>query len=231
MVIGAILAGGVGQRMGSTMPKQFLPLGDEPILVKTLKVFLACDKLDVILLAVNGDWLDYTVDLLEERDLLNRVRLVEGGSTRTETLCRIMDEAAAIDPDAVLVTHDAVRPFIDVPLIEENIAVAERDGCCGTAMPMVDSVIFSEDGQSISAMPDRSRYFRMQTPQSFRLPLLKAAFRSLTDDQKASLTDGCNICVLAGHPVSIVTGREHNLKITTSNDYRIAQMLEEELTR
>ena len=231
MVIGAVLAGGVGQRMGAALPKQFLPLGDQPILVQTLRVFLACPRMDAVLVAVPAAWLDYTADILRERSMRERVTLIEGGETRTETLCRVMDAAAALDPDAILVTHDAVRPFIDGQLLEDNIDAAVRDGACGTAIPLVDSLIRSAGGKRIDEMPDRGQYFRMQTPQSFRLPILRRAFAALTATQKEALTDGCNICVLAGVPVTMVPGREQNIKITTAADYRLALRIEEDFDR
>ena len=224
MIIGAILAGGTGSRLGGDVPKQFLDLGGKPVIAHALEQMVACNRIDAILVAVAADRVAYTETLLADYP----VTVIEGGRDRTETLTHILDAIDArfgTDERHILVSHDAARPFIDQRILNENIDAALAVGACGTAMPSVDSVIESDDGAVIDRMPDRTRFWRMQTPQSFDVQTLKAAFAELTSEQRAALTDGCNVCVLTGRPCAIVKGSDYNLKITTPADLKLAQMI------
>ncbi len=228
MIIGAILAGGQGTRLGGELPKQFLPLGDKPVLCHALGHFLACDEIDMVFVVVPHDRIDYTEQLLCPYSGKADVKVIAGGADRTGSLLHVLraiDERYGNSDEHIVITHDAARPFINARILRDNIEAVQRTGACGTAMPMIDSVIESADGVTIDQMPDRARFYKMQTPQSFRVNLLKMCFSKLTDDQKAALTDGCNVCRLAGEPVEIVRGSAYNLKITTAADLKMAQMI------
>ena len=224
MIIGAILAGGTGSRLGSELPKQFLDLAGKPVMVHAIEQMVVCDRIDAILVAVAQDRIDYTKALLAEYP----VTVIAGGRDRTETLTNILTEIDArfgTNERHILVSHDAARPFINGRILNENIDAALRYGACGTAIAAIDSVIESEGGEVIDRMPDRSRFWRMQTPQSFDVQTLKEAFAELTDEQRATLTDGCNVCVLTGRPCAIVKGSAYNLKITTPEDLKLARLI------
>lgn len=228
MIIGAILAGGQGTRLGGELPKQFLPLGDKPVLCHALGHFLACSEMDEVLVVVPQDRIAYTEELLRPYDGQTPIRVIVGGADRTGSLqnvLRAIDEQYGESDEHIVITHDAARPFINTRILRDNIAAVRAHGACGTAMPMIDSVIESADGITIDRMPDRARFYKMQTPQSFRVNLLKACFDKLTESQKAALTDGCNVCRLAGEPVAIVRGSDYNLKITTAADLKMAQLV------
>ena len=224
MIIGAILAGGSGSRLGSELPKQFLMLGKKPIIAYAVEHMAACKRIDAILVAVAPDRIEYTEKLLQNYP----VTVIAGGCDRTETLTNILDEIDArfgTEDSHLLVSHDAARPFINERILNDNIDAAQRYGACGTATPSIDSVIESEGGVLIDRMPDRARFWKMQTPQTFDVATLKAAFAELNDEQRAMLTDGCNVCVLTGRPCAIVNGSEYNLKITTPEDLKLAQLM------
>ena len=228
MIIGAILAGGQGTRFGGDLPKQFLPLGDKPVLCHSLVQFAACESIDHIFVVVPQDRIAFTEALIAPHVGAAAVTVIAGGTDRTGSLLCVLqavDERFGAADDHVVITHDAARPFISQRMLADNIEAAARMGACGTAMPMVDSIIRSADGTTIGEMPDRTQFFKMQTPQTFRMGLLKACFAKLTDAQKAALTDGCNVCRLAGEPVEMVRGSDYNLKITTAADWRLAQMI------
>lgn len=232
MVFGVVMAGGVGSRMqNADIPKQFLPLGDKPIVMHTVEKFLACAKLDEIFIGVHADWLGYTDTLLDEflsKSQRQRVHTVAGGLDRNETLLKAIQAIENLhgESDAhIIVTHDAVRPFVTVQMMEENIACAEKYGAVNTVVAAVDTIIISEDGEVIRAVPNRSHMYQVQTPQTFRMSLLKTLYNSLNDDEKAALTDACSICVMRDYPVHLVKGAYFNLKITTKDDYKIAQAM------
>lgn len=231
MIFGAILAGGTGSRMHRTdMPKQFLPLGDKPIVLHTLEKFLTCTRLDMIYVGVHPNWVLHMQDLVDKylSAQAARIRLVAGGGDRNATIFQIVDAIEhdfGADEGHIIVTHDAVRPFVTLRILEDNIDAALQHGACDTVVPATDTIVVSENGTVIADIPQRSRMYQGQTPQSFNIALLKKLYASLTSEEKEQLTDACKICVSRGVPVSLVRGEVSNLKITTVPDYKIAQAM------
>ncbi len=229
MIFGIILAGGVGSRMSqATMPKQFLPLGDKPILMHTVARFLACEQLDKVYIGVHKDWVDHTRELLDTHFPDADVQVVCGGGDRNDTLFAVIDEIETqhgADEEHLVVTHDAVRPFVTARILEDNVAAAKAYGAVNTVIPAVDTIVVSCDGNVIDGVPPRHTMYQVQTPQSFRMTLLTSLYRSLSDEQKATLTDTASVCVMCSYPVHLVKGEQTNLKITTPEDYRIAQAM------
>ena len=225
MIFGAILAGGSGTRMQSVLPKQFLTIGDAPVLIHTVRAFLACEEIDHVLVGIPPVWMDYTRDLIVRYCPGAEVTLFPGGATRTDTLFAAADAAqrtfGASDSD-LLITHDAVRPFVTRQMLLDNITAASEDGVCGTAIPAIDTILESDDGTYIAAIPPRARMYQMQTPQTFNITALRNAFASLTPAQQAILTDGCGIFTACGKKVRIVMGSTKNIKITTPPDLATA---------
>lgn len=230
MVFGAILAGGVGSRMNiSDMPKQFLNLGDKPIIVHTLEKFRLCTRFDHIYIGVHPDWLTHMNDLIKKYiGECDDVHVVAGGSDRNSTIFNIIDDIEknfGENDDNIIVTHDSVRPFVTQRMIIENIDAAEKYGAVDTATSAIDTIVESEDGEFIKAIPPRDKMYQGQTPQSFKISLLKKLYGELTKEEKATLTDACKICIVKNQPVYIVEGEISNIKITTVSDYKIAQAM------
>lgn len=232
MIFGAILAGGTGTRMQSApLPKQFLPLGDKPILCHSLDTFLACDELDAVYIGVHPDWEAYLRELIDARyagKMHQRIRIAAGGADRHRSLLNVVaaiEDAYGESDEHIVVTHDAVRPFVTVQMIEENIAAAREYGAVNTVIPAIDTMLYSENGEVIDRVADRSRLYHAQTPQSFQLSLLKSLYLSLDGEQVARLTDACSVFTAHGKTVRLVRGDPQNLKITTPADYAIAQAL------
>ena len=231
MIYGAILAGGSGTRMHiSSLPKQFLPLDKKPIIIHTLEKMLTCSRFDAIYLGIHQSWMSHMTDLLEKYGLDNeKVRLAPGGESRNDTIFNIIDEIikdyGEIQDDDIIVTHDAVRPFVTLRILEDNIEAAIKFGACDTVVAATDTIVKSHDGVDISEIPDRKIMYQGQTPQSFNIKLLKELYSKLKVNEKAILTDACKICVMKGTPVKLVQGEISNMKITTVTDYKIAQVL------
>ncbi len=231
MVFGAILAGGTGSRMRIVdMPKQFLPLGDKPIIVHTLEKFLTCNELDATFVGVHPDWVGYMNDLVAKHlpHAKESIFVVAGGSDRNGTIMNIIaaiEEKYGESDEHIIVTHDSVRPFVSLRMIEENIAAAKEHGAVDTVSPAIDTIVVSEDGKFITDIPERNKMYQGQTPQSFKISLLKELYASLSEEEKNILTDACKICVVRNHPVYLVNGSVTNMKITTPGDYKIAEAL------
>lgn len=229
MIFGAILAGGTGTRMGIDKPKQFLMLGEKPIIIHTIEKFLLCERVDEVYVGIHPDWVDYTNDLLNKYSVQNeRINLVPGGTDRNGTIFKIVDaieEKYGENEDSIIITHDSVRPFVTNRIINDNIDAALEFGACDTVVGAVDTIVVSEDGKQISEIPNRAKMFQGQTPQSFNMSMLKRLYKELTDAEKSILTDACKICVVRDTPVKLVRGEVSNIKITTVDDMKIAKAM------
>lgn len=232
MIFAAILAGGIGSRMGiESMPKQFLPLGTKPVFLHTLEKFMLCDEFDAIFIGVHRDWVDFVQNkVLEEYSVgeAGHIRVIAGGSDRNGTIMNIVDgieDEFGPSDGHVIVTHDSVRPFVKMSTIKANIEAMATYDACDTVIPATDTIVKSIDGTTISAIPVRSEVYQGQTPQTFRVNALKEIYRQLDEGKRALLTDACKIFVLNGRPVGLVEGDVTNIKLTTVMDYKVAQAM------
>ena len=230
MVIAAIFAGGSGSRMGcAETPKQYLTLGEKSVILLTIEKFYANSAVDKILVLCPDLWLELTRALLEESfGQTDRLAVTTGGVDRMDTLDRALcyvQEHFALDDDTVIVTHDAVRPFVTQRIINENIETAKRVGACGTYIPACDTIAESDDGERVDFVPERGRMWQTQTPQSFNVKKLKTILAQLTPAQRTNLTDVCAAFTLKGQPVHIIHGEVFNLKITYPYDLTVANAL------
>lgn len=230
MIFGSIVAGGIGSRMNiGGVPKQFMLLGDKPIIIHTIEKFILCDRIDYICLGIHSDWTVYTDDLLSKYGInTEKIFITEGGKTRNDTIMNTIDyieKRFGKDDSHIIVTHDAVRPFVTARMIEENINAAINYGACDTVISAIDTIVESENGEIISSIPNRGVLYQGQTPQSFNMSCLKEIYSKLSEKDKLNLTDACKICLLANKPVHLVKGESSNIKITTTEDYKIARSM------
>ena len=223
MVYAAILAGGSGMRMGGSLPKQFLSVGDIPIIIRSIQAFIDSGSVDRIFVAVSEDYYDYTSELIGKYIGKKNITVVVGGKNRNGTLLNVLREIGNISGDDVILTHDAVRPFIDKRIIDENINAAIEYGACNTVVPAVDTILRSSDGKFIESVPVRSEIFHAQTPQSFNALKLLELYEKLNDDEMEKFTDSCSVFLAAGERVFLVTGDRNNIKLTYPEDMERAE--------
>ena len=233
MIFAAILAGGIGSRMGGTdTPKQFLPLGDRPVIIHTIEKFIINKSVDRIIVLTPQNFINHTVHLIEEYiDDNSRIVVIEGGKTRNDTLINsigYIDENFGMDDESIIITHDSVRPFVTHRIIEDNIDAAKKYGSCDTVVPATDTIVESVNGEKISNIPVRSNYYQGQTPQSFNINKLSSLINSLTEDETNILTDACKIFTLKGEDVYLVEGEVTNIKITYPYDLKLANTILED---
>ncbi len=229
-VYGAVLAGGIGSRMGNAeKPKQFMELAGKPILVHTVEKFAANPSFARVIVLSPRPWVQYTQDVIARfLPHASHIDVVQGGETRNETVMNAIRHIEAhygLDDETIIVTHDSVRPFVTHRMLEENIRFAREAGACDTVIPATDTIVESKDGQCIDIIPDRKRMYQGQTPQSFRAKKLRDIYQALTEEEKNSLTDACKIFVLKGEAVHLVDGEFSNIKITYPHDLRVAEAL------
>ena len=230
MIFAAILAGGVGSRMGGTdTPKQFLTLGDKPVIIHTIEKFVINSKFDKILVLSPQNFINHTNNLINEYfGENNNIVVLEGGNTRNDTIINSIDyikENFDIDDDSIIVTHDSVRPFVTHRIIEDNINAAKEFGACDTVVPATDTIVESVDGEMIKDIPIRDNFYQGQTPQSFKINKLYELINDLSDKETNILTDACKIFVLKGEDVHLVDGEITNIKITYPYDLKLANTI------
>lgn len=230
MVYAGILAGGLGTRMKyEDMPKQFLDLGGRPILIHTVERFLLHPGIGEIVVALPRPWVSYSIDLVRRSfPGTDRLRLIPGGDSRNESLMAIVtdiEQRRGLQASDVIISHDAVRPFVSTRILQENMDAVRQYEAVDTVIPACDTIVASEDGDLISHIPPRSAMYQGQTPQSFQIQRLKELDAGLTQEERDSLTDAAGIFVLRGRPVHLVQGDPSNLKITTDYDLKVARSL------
>lgn len=230
LIYAGILAGGKGTRMGNVpMPKQFLLLNEKPIIVHTIEKFILNDNFKKIIIATPKEWLNYTVDILKKYKVnMPNVKVIEGGSDRNGTIMNIVDfiktEHDLGDGD-ILVTHDAVRPFLTHRIIQENIDEGIKYGAVDTVIEAVDTIVESQDHEFISEIPRREIMYQGQTPQTFNIKKLERLYHGLSNEEKDILTDACKIFSIKGEKVKMVQGEIFNIKITTPYDLNVANSI------
>ena len=225
-----ILAGGVGSRMKSPeLPKQFLKLDSEPIIIRTVKNFTDFGSFRAGVICCPVDWVEYTKALLlEYRISPETVFVVPGGKNRNSSVqngCRFLTEKFKVSGADIVLTHDAVRPFINSKIIKDNINATDEYGAANTVMPVYDSIIRAVSPDASFDSLTRSELYRVQTPQSFKLKELNSLINSLSDDELECYTDVASIFNDRGYRVKLVEGSDSNIKITTPFDMAVAEVI------
>jgi 2-C-methyl-D-erythritol 4-phosphate cytidylyltransferase len=225
MQVFAILpAAGLGTRMAGPQPKQFLILDGVPILIHSLRAFAAVERVTAIYVAVRKMEMERVQAQIAEYGFANRVRVVEGGDNRQESVSHALTALPA-QPDDVVLVHDAVRPLIDAATIERTIDAVLEYGAAIVGLPAVDTIKQVErtaHGALITSTIPREFIVLAQTPQGFRYGLLQSAFAEVMADGFVG-TDEASVVERAGHPVAVVHGSPVNLKITQPGDLELAE--------
>lgn len=221
MIFAGICAGGQGVRLnsetGSDIPKQFLDLGGRPMISYSVEAFLACKEIDRIFVAAAGEYTDYCKRLFPDP----RVKVIEGGATRADTVALLVKECGSFgenaSPEDILITHDAARPFVSTDIIRRSVEAAREYGASGVAVGAFDTVLQCRGG-FVCGAPPRSEMYLAQTPQCFKTGLFNKVWNGLTEREKAEATDVCGMFFRAGVNVKIVEGARECFKITVKED-------------
>ena len=228
MVYAVILAGGSGTRLGADKPKQFLEIGSRPVIIRSIDAFLSSGFVDSIIVSVPEIYTGYMRELNHKFYPDVEITVVSGGANRNSSLLNALEyikNNCNYDKKTVVLTHDAVRPFINSRIIADNIAAAREFGGCNTVVKCVDTVLVSEDGKFIHSVPDRRTLYNAQTPQSFLFERLYTVYSHLSDDEKENMTDACSVFIKYGRQVALVKGDEDNIKITYKGDLDRAETI------
>ena len=219
-VVAVVPAGGIGARMKSRRPKQYLSLAGEPLLVHTLRILVQTRGMEGVILVAPGDRIAATRRLVDRHRVRKVLDVVAGGAERQESVWRGLHAV----PSEVrwVVVHDAVRPFITPELVERVIAAGQRHGAATCGLEVRETVKRVR-GAMVDATLDREGLWLIQTPQAFRRDLLCEAHDKARRDGFVG-TDDAVLVERLGEPVAVVSGLARNLKITTPHDLRIARL-------
>ena len=217
-----IVAAGTASRMGG-IDKVMAPLDGEPMIVRTVRTFQACDAVKEIVIVTREDLITKITSLCGKFDKVQAV--VVGGKDRAESVksgLRMLSKAVKL-----VAVQDGARPLITEAVIDRTIRAAHTYGAAAPAVPIKDTIKVVAGG-IVSSTPDRNTLKAIQTPQVFDFDLLKGALKKAFEDG-AAITDDASAVELLGYKVKIVEGDEHNIKVTTPTDLRIAELLLEEM--
>jgi len=210
-----VLAGGKSSRMGPNIDKAFLNLESKPVLAHSLQVFQDCADIDGIVLVARKDRLDAARAMVQMFGI-SKVQTVVGGGAARQT--SVYNGLTALDSSATIVAvHDGARPYVTPELVSKTIRCAKRYGSGVAAAKVTDTIKEVERGHVIKRTVDRERLWAVQTPQTFKVSLLREAFARVRK-KGAKVTDEASAVELLGKDVHIVPSTWVNVKITTPDD-------------
>lgn len=220
-----IVAGGKGTRFGSVVPKQFLLLQNKPVLLHTLEAFYQYSDQIKVILVLPEDEVPQWYDIVKKFDYKRSLTVQHGGPTRFQSVRKGLD---LIQGDGLVAIHDGVRPLVTPDLIGASFRYAAQHHSAICSVPLKESLRIINPGASGkgwhegSKALDRSMYRLIQTPQTFKMSLLRKAYEVMED---STMTDDASVFERAGHPVFLFEGNYENIKITTPEDLRVAESL------
>ncbi len=226
MNFGVILAGGVGARMGGSLPKQFIEICKKPIIIYTIEKMLPV--FDRLYIGIHPDYRDYLLNIIQTFNIsTDKITIVNGGKERINSIENVVNaiwENRSEDEDVVVI-HDAVRPFVTEELLRNSILTAREYGACVATVPATDTMYVLDEHENIVGFPDRKTIFNGQAPDSFKLNIIKKALDTLTENERKTITGTVQICAAKGYKIKAIKGDYKNIKITTESDIAIAESI------
>ena len=224
--VAIIIAGGSGQRMGQEIPKQFLNVGEKPIIIYTLERFQKHPHIDGIIVVCIDGWHDMLKAYARQFGISKLVSVVSGGSCGQESIKKGLDEAKKIyDENDMVLIHDAIRPMVSEDVISDNIAICETLGNATVVAPVTTVVLSKTDETYSTEVVDRDSLLLTQTPQAF---ILKDILSAHEEAKKKGITNSVASCALyaeLGRKVYFSNGDETNIKLTRPGDIKIFKAL------
>lgn len=221
MNVSIIVAAGSGTRFGADRPKQFLEIGGKPLLIHTLEKFENCAAIDEIVLILSENEIDNFQKTLEKFQISKLTKIIAGGKTRAES---VRNGLNSLDKNTVgiVAVHDGARPLVSYDEISKTVETAQEIGAACLVAPVFDTIKQVSGGKIVGTI-DRNNLRRALTPQTFRFEILQTAFSDENFDVAA--TDECFLVEKAGFEIGFVDGSAKNIKITTREDFALAENL------
>lgn len=226
-VVAVILSGGVGSRFGKSYPKQFSKLAGKTIIEHTLSVFNSNKSIDEIVVVSKREFINKTLDLVNKNEFMKVAKVISGGKERADSTLAALNALSDEGPDTKLIIHDSVRPFITDRIIDDCVEKLNSFDAIDVVAPSNDTIVEVNDDNIITDIPKRSRMRRGQTPQAFKLSLLKNAYDVALNTPGLVVTCDCGVVrqALPDVDIAIVEGDSKNIKITEPLDIFLADKL------
>ena len=224
--VAVILAGGSGTRIGLKIPKQLIKVAGKPIIEHTIAAMHQSPLVDEIVVMMAPGFLDEVRSIVKHGGYVKVTQILEGAPTRNETTASAL--AALGDGECNVLLHDGARPFVSQKIIAANVEALRTHEAVDTAIPSADTIIQLQHNQnSIADVLPRHLLRRVQTPQSFRLSTIRAAYAKAAQDPNFTTTDDCTVVLryLPEVPIAVVAGDARNMKVTEPIDVYIADKL------
>lgn len=226
MNVAVILAGGTGTRVGASMPKQFLDIDGRSVIERSIDAFDQAAGVDEVAIVVHPDWKSHMEGLVNRNSWHKVKRILEGGAERYMSSLNAIAAYLDYPDDTNLILHDAARPFVPQEVIARTVEALRYHEAVGVGIPSTDTVWeVRQDfdpllSKFIVRIPERSTMWRAQTPQAFRLPVIRDAYQRALQDPQFRATDDCGVVrrYLPSVKIHIVEGEEQNRKITFKQD-------------
>lgn len=219
--IAVIFAGGVGSRMGNSIPKQFLEWNDKAIIIQTIEVFERVEAIDGVILVCKNEWIDYCKGLIKKANLKKVLSVVAGGSTALDSQYNGIKEIKRLFENEKVITliHDGVRPLVTKETILKNIESVKKYGNAITVTPAIETVITINQTENVDRIIDRSKCRMAKAPQSFWLDDILKVHEESISEEKHNYIDSASMMMAYGYRLHIIEGEMENIKITTPSDY------------
>lgn len=226
MTIALLIAGGVGARMGQDIPKQFLHIQDKPVIVYTMERFQNNPLIDGIVVVTLPNWIAFVEAYAKQFGITKLKSVVAGGETGHDSIHNgVVEIARQFPQDTAVMIHDGIRPMIDNDVIADNLSVYREKGNATTVIPCVEVIFKSDVPTESNEVLDRSKVWRTQTPQTFRLDRLLWAHEEVVKRKLPSPVATCHLFSMLGETVYFSKGSEKNIKLTTMDDIDIFKAL------
>ncbi len=222
MISALIVAAGKGSRMGGKTDKLFLNIAGRPLVAQTWGRFDTAPFIDEIILVVRDGRQSEFAGLAAKYNFTKPCRFVAGGKERQDSVWNGLQQLSA--QSEIVAIQDAARPCTSLELIQATIEAARQHGAAVAAQPVTDTIKLSEDGQTITRHLNRAQLWAVQTPQTFRVEVIRRALAQVRA-KSLQVTDDTAACELIGQPVRLVLGREPNPKVTLPDDVPYVEML------
>ena len=224
--VALILAGGIGKRMGVSLPKQFLEIKGKPVLVHTLSNFQRNDSVNSIVVVCVSDWIEYTWNLVKKYNLSKVEAIIPGGDTSHDsTRNGIFHLRRTLGKGDVVIIHDAARPILPQKAIDEMLRIAKDNGNASLAIPCYETVIYTDDQLSGNKELDRSHLMRVQTPQAYEYSSILELYERAEKEDRHDFIYADIVAVEYGMTVYFSKGFTNNIKITKQEDIPLCEYL------
>lgn len=225
--IAIILAAGQGRRMGTKIKKQYLEILGIPVLVYALRVFEQSELIDeIIVVAAKGEEAYMKKNIVEEYHIRKVSAIVTGGKERYDSVYHALQLIDRENKgDSIIFIHDGARPFPNEAILRRTYEEANQSGACVAGMPVKDTIKVVDHERHAIQTPDRRNLWMVQTPQVFQGTLIIEAYKKMMQQSHEAVTDDAMaVELMTGHPVRLVEGSYENIKITTPEDIKIAEV-------